>query len=1074
MNLASLSIKRPTFIFSILVAMIIMGLIFMSRMPVRLMPDVEYPYVVVTIQYPGAGPEEIENRVSRRVENSMSAISGLKHITSISQDGYSTTYAEFELSKNPEIALQEIKDKIAEIRRGFPDDIEEPVIQKFDAESMPIMIVSLKADMNPKELYDFGDEYYRKELLRVDGIANIWMAGGTRREILVSVDRDKLEQYDTTLTAVSNSIANNSINVPVGRVSVGDDDISFRSIGEYRNVEDLKEVIINFHGNEVPVSVGDVATVSDTIMERFTLGRINLKEDGKQVREQTLLLIIFKQSKANEVNISNGILKKVDELNEFYKDAKGNPKLTVVMDNAKIIKMNIADVRSTIFEGIFLAIIVVYFFLGSWRSTFITALALPNSLIGAFVFMYLFGFSINVISLMSLSLAVGLLIDDAIVVRENIYRHYEEGEEPDVAAQKGTDEVALAVIATTASVIAVFLPVGFMSGLIGQFFKEFGLTVVFAMFISLLDALTIAPMLSAYIIPSHKEEIKKANKKVSFFHKISSFLRTITVDLFNKCFDILIKAYEKTILFIIHNKIKVLVITVIAFALSLSLINKIPKNFIPTSESGEFSIAVETAPDSSLARTNSICLKIEDTVMAMDEVEFAVSSIGNRNRELNVASIYVRLVDYKKRNLTTEDVKEIIRKKLKTELDKSVIVSIDNSSGMGNSKPFSLLLYGRDTKQLSDLANALMAKFENISGLVDLTTNYRSGKPEYQIDITPAKAKEFGVTSLMAGNELRAMVEGNTPAVFRANGLEYDVRVRLNDSQRTLMDSFNNLYIYNVNNRRIKLSRVAELKDAEGPTKIYRRDRSRYIQISGNLAKGATLGPIQTEVEKIIADHQENPDNKALWNEITFGYSGNLEEQQDLFKNIAIAGILSVIFIFMVLASLYESVITPFTIMIALPLGFIGGLLAIFIVGGALDMFVMIGFIMLLGIVAKNSIILVDYIQQLMRRGKSIDRAIVEAGKVRLRPILMTSFALAAGMLPTALALSEVGKFRQNMGIVVIGGIISSTILTLLVIPAIFEYMDRFRLFLRKIFGRPQKRKIDKDFSSEAKTTNAG
>ena len=1070
MNLASLSIKRPTFVFCILVAIMIVGVIFMNRMQVRMMPDVEFPYVVVTINYPGAGPEEIENRVSNRVENAMSSISGLKHITSISQDGYSTTYAEFELTKNPEIALQEVKDKIAEIRRAFPDDIDEPVVMKLDPESRPVMTVSLKADLPPKELFDYGDEYFRKELLRIDGISRIWMAGGTRREVRVAVDRNKLDQYDTTLSAVSSAIENNSLNVPVGRVSIGNDDISFRSMGEYRTVKDIEEVVVNFYGNDVPVSVGDLGVVTDTVMERFTMGRINLKEDGKVTREQTLLLRIYKQSKANEVNISNGVLKKVKELNERYKGMEGNPLLTVVTDNAKVIRANIDDVKNTIFEGIFLAIIVVYFFLASWRSTFITALALPNSLIGAFVFMYLFDFSINILSLMSLSLAVGLLIDDAIVVRENIYRHYEEGEEPDVAAQKGTDEVALAVIATTSSVIAVFLPVGFMSGIIGQFFKEFGLTVVFAMLISVLDALTIAPMLSAYIIPTHKE--KKKQKLNPIVERVSTIFRLLTVVWFDKVYLVVLNIYEKTIRFIVKNKIKVLFVTLLIFAGSITLIWKIPSNFMPVSESGDFRIAVETSPSASLAKTSETCIKIEDAVMAMDEVELAVVSIGSNNRELNIADIYVRLVDHKLRKKTTEEVKNEIRKKLPEILDKTTIVSLNEASGgMGNQKPLVLLLFGRNTTQLSNLADEMITKFKEIPGLVDLSTNYRSGKPEYQIDIDPVKAKQFGVNSVMAGAELRAMVEGNLPAVFRANGLEYDIRVQFQDGQREIMDSFKDLYVFNMNNKRLKLSRVATLKQAEGPTKIYRRDRIRYIEISGNLSKGYTLGPVKAEIERMMTEHKSNPKNKDLWGGITHQYSGNAEEMETLSKNIAMAAALSVIFIFMVLASLYESIITPFTIMVALPLAAIGGLIALYVTNGSLDMFTMIGFIMLLGIVAKNSIILVDYIQQLMRRGRNVEDAIIEAGKVRLRPILMTSFALSAGMLPTALALSEVGKFRQSMGIVIIGGIISSTILTVLIIPAIFEYMNSFRLWTRKLLGRPAKRKIDSEFDKEAKIT---
>jgi len=1065
MNLARISIKRPTFVFAVLIAAIIIGLIFMSRMQVRMMPDVEFPYVSVNIRYPGAGPAEIENRVSNRVENAMSAISGLKHITSVSQDGYSTVFAEFELSKNPEAALQEVKDKIASIRRSLPADIEEPVVQQYDPEARPIMTLSLKADLSPRELYDMGDENYRKELLRVDGVASIWMAGGTRREVQVLVDKQKLNHFEITLTAISNAIAQNSINVPIGRISEGDRDISFRSMGEYRTADDIKQVVVSFYGNDVPVTVGDVAVVMDTTTEQMSLGRIVFKENGQITRHRTLLLRIFKQSKANEVAISNGVLRKVDELNARYKGAKGDPLLTVVNDNAKVIRSNITDVRNTIFEGIFLAVLVVYFFLASWRSTLITALALPNSLIGAFIFMYIFGFSINIISLMALSLAVGLLIDDAIVVRENIYRHYENGEEPDVAAQNGTDEVSLAVIATTSTVIAVFLPVGFLSGIVGQFFKEFGLTVVFAMIISLADALTIAPMLSAYIIPSHKKtaEVKRETSLRKIFSKLTKMIRFLTVDWFEKLYHKTVAFYEKAIRFILRFKLAALIVTFVIFIASLSLALGIPRNFLPTQEGGEFRIAVETAPGASLNKTNAICMQMEDILMNMPEVDFVVVSIGNSNSELNVADIYVRLVSESKRKLLTEDVKTLVRKKFSGMFDDSVIISLNDSGtafGSGQ-KPFSVMFFSRDMKTLSELGSQFREKLKNVPGLVDLGVNFRQGKPEYQVDIDSKKAKEYGINSAAAGMELRAMVEGNLPAVFRTDGLEYDIRVRFAKEYRNIARLFNEIYIFNTNYKRIKLSRVASLVEAEGPTKIYRRDRARYVEITGNLSKGASLGPVQNAVEKIINQSRANPANKELWSGVSRDYGGNIEEMKDLQKNMAMAAILSLIFIYMVLASLYESIITPLTIMVSLPLAAIGGLAALFLARGALDMFTMIGFIMLLGIVAKNSIILVDYIQQLMRRGKSVEEAIVEAGKIRLRPILMTSFALAAGMFPTALALSEAGKFRQDVGIVVIGGIISSTILTVLVVPAIFEYMDSFRNWTRNKFGRRGGRKID-------------
>lgn len=664
---------------------------------------------------------------------------------------------------------------------------------------------------------------------------------------------------------------------------------------------------------------------------------------------------------------------------------------------------------------------------------------------------------------MSLSLVVGLLIDDAIVVRENIYRHYENGEDPDDAAQNGTDEVSLAVIATTFSVIAVFLPVAFMSGLIGQFFKEFGLTVVFAMAISVLDALTIAPMLSAYIISPHNKPINnKPNLFIRAFEKYSIFIRRCTVDWFEKVYSSILNFYEKILRLVVKHKIKTLIIVFSVFLISLLpvALGKIPMNFMPVSETGEFNISITATPDYSVAMTDQLSSMAEDIIMSLNEVDFLVVQVGGNN-QLNVTNMNVRLIPSSKRKRSTEDVKTLIRQNLTAALDPAIRISVNSTGGMGgNQKPFAYLLYGRNTVQLSTLADKVIDGLNKIPGLVDLTTNYQSGKLEYQVDISPVKAKLFGINTTAAGLELRAMVEGNTPAVYRTDGQEYDIRVVFEPAQRLIMDSFNDLYVANVNGKRIKVDRIAQLKKAQTSNRIYRKDRSRFIQISGNLAKGYTLGPIQKEVEEVIA--QSKKENADLWKGVTTEFSGNYDDMKDLSKNIMMAGALSLIFIFMVLASLYESIITPFIIMVAIPLGSIGGFLALFVSGQSLDIFTMIGMIMLLGIVAKNSIILVDYTQQLIVKGRpSIDEAVIEAGKVRLRPILMTSFALIGGMLPTALALTEVGKFRQGVGILTIGGIITSTLLTLLIVPALFEYTYTFRLYLRKKLNRPPTRKVD-------------
>ncbi|MDR1194845.1 MAG: efflux RND transporter permease subunit, partial [Endomicrobium sp.] len=561
MNLAKLSIKRPTFIMAILMAVLILGLVSYSKLSVRMFPDVDFPYVGAIITYPGAGVNEIEQLVTKPVEDAMSGVSGLKHLTSINQDSLSIVFAEFELSKDPDIATQEVRDKIGQIRQNLPDDIEEPIIMKADLDSMPLVTFSLKSDtLSPKQLYDFAYDIVSKDFSQVSGVSQISIIGGSKREIHVNVDKTKLKEYELTLTALAAKVQANSLNVPAGKVDRGAKEIMYRTMGEFAAVKKINDVVVSFVGNDVPVTVKDVAVVEDGVIDETSRARLDFKDkDGNVIYEPSLLLHIYRQAKGNDVAISDEIKKKMEEVNEKYQKYEGTPKITLISDSAQGVRMNLADVKDTIIEGIFLAIIVVYFFLGSWRSTFITVLALPNSLIGAFVFMYAFGFSLNVISLMSLSLAVGLLIDDAIVVRENIFRHYEEGADPVKAAIDGTNEVTLAVIATTSTVIAVFFPVAFLSGIMGQFFREFGLTVVFAMLISVLDALTIAPMLSAYIIPKHKEasKIKKRSGASQSFAKFRDALvyvfRLCTVVWFNKVFAFVEFCYKGIITFIVKK-----------------------------------------------------------------------------------------------------------------------------------------------------------------------------------------------------------------------------------------------------------------------------------------------------------------------------------------------------------------------------------------------------------------------------------------------------------------------------------------------------------------------------------------
>jgi hydrophobe/amphiphile efflux-1 (HAE1) family protein len=1098
MNLAKISIKRPTFVMALLIIVLVLGLISLGKLNVRMFPDVEFPYVLIMTVYSGAGVSEIEQLVTKPIEDAVSGISGLKHIQSINQDNTSIVFGEFELAKNPDIAAQEVRDKIGQIRLSLPDDIKEPIIMKADINSMPIVALSLKSDsMTPKQLYDFADDVVSKDFAQVAGVSEVKIIGGSKREIHINADKEKLKEHELTLTSLATRIKSNSLNVPAGTINRTSREISFRTIGEFKSVEQINNVVINFVGNDRPIVVKNVAEVEDGIVKETSRARVDVKKDGKIFYDSVLLLDIYRQAKGNDVAVSDRIKKKMLELNEKYEQFDGSPHLTLISDAARGVRMNIEDVKSTILEGVFLAVIVVYFFLGSWRSTFITALSLPNSLIGSFVFMYAFGFSLNVLSLMSLSLAVGLLIDDAIVVRENIFRHYEEGKTPVEAAVDGTNEVTLAVVATTGTVIAVFLPVAFLSGIIGRFFKEFGLTVVFAMIISIIDALTIAPMLSAYIIPQHD---KKVAKKWKIQRAAIKIFRILTVDWFNVFFSIFERLYKKIISFIIRAKLvdiafgkkkrhftiswkfMIIIIAIFMFLMTIVIAKRCLKTtFMPASEWGEFNIKICAKPGTSLEQMDKYTKDIEGIIMSNPNIECVSPTIGSGNMFAslaNEASIYVKMVPdngrkglfskndkilvLPRRTYTSSQMKDYLRKVLNEKFKDELEISIVRQSlGGSTGSEFVMELSGEDVEILYEVARHLKEKYKVITNLVDVQSNYKPGKPEVQIQMDSKKMETLGVSSVMVGNEIRAMIEGAKAGKYRENGLEYDILVKFSDKYHDIDKNFDTIYVNNMNNKLIKLKNIAIAKEVSGPTQIFRKDRSRFITVEGNVANGGTIGEIQKQAVEIFNKEKSLPENLEKWRNIKCTFSGRVEDMGEMFESIITAAILSILFIFMVLASLYESVITPFTIMTALPLAIIGGVFALLISNQPIDMFTLIGMIMLLGIVAKNSILLVDYIQQQMRNGLDMDNSIIKASSIRLRPILMTSLALIAGMLPTALGLSEVGQFRRGMGIVVIGGVISSTVLTLIVVPSLFGYMDKIRCFFRKIAGRPDKRMID-------------
>jgi HAE1 family hydrophobic/amphiphilic exporter-1 len=996
-----------------------LGGLSLSKLGVDLFPDITFPVVSVVTYYPGASPAEVEVDVSKIMEDELGSISGLEDMYSNNKDGVSIIVCQFTLETDIKYAQQQVRDKLSAVRSQLPDDIKEPVIRIAAPSDTPVAVVSIEAVLDDAKMYDLVEYTIKQKLEQADDVGRVEIIGGRKREFHVDLDKNKLKGRDISAIMVSNQVGLSGKNIPAGNIQGQVEDLSIRSLAEFKSVDDIENSIISFVGNDVPTAVKDVGKVSESLEDEQSRAFIN----GKKA----LLLQVYKQSDTNTVDVVKAIKKKVDELNQILSSKEGAAKLTIVQDSSWPIIANVKDVRDTILLGIILTVLVVYLALGSGRSTFITSMALPNSLLGAFILMAVAGFTVNVITLLSLSLAVGLLIDDAIVVRENIFRHLEMGEKPKEAAAKGTKEVMLAVVATTLVIIAVFAPVSFLTGVVGRFFKSFGLTVCFVMAISLLDALTMAPMLSAYL--AGKQEHKERKNWV--------------LTKFKKFEDQLSVFYERVLVHTLKHTRRVLLISLGIFLVTFSTIVWIPKSFKQAADNGEFTVYLKAAPGTSLIQSERYAKEVDNIIRGNKLVALTVTTIGGGTDDPNNIGIYVKMIDKsERRGFSTTKFKDVVRAATKDYAFLSPIIS-DTVGNFGSKQPFLLYVRGDDLVELKKISDKLMAKFKDHPALKDVMTSYEEGKPEFQIVFDKRKSEALGVSNNMAGMELRTFVEGQTPTKFKIADNNYDVRVRLQEDQRDLRKIFETSYVPNINNRLIPLRMVSKGIETTGPTEIDRLDRARYVLISADIApKGPGMSKAMEDINTFFKKEGKLPKG------YDYVFEGQAKTFGELISSMLLAGAIGLIFMYLILASLYESFIIPFTIMLVIPLALCGAFFALFVTGMGLDLFSMIGCIMLLGVAAKNSIILVDYTHQLIEQGVERKEAIVRAGKTRLRPILMTSFALLAGMAPIAFGLSELSSMRQAMGVAVMGGVISSTILSLVVIPAVFTYIDDFRIWL--------------------------
>jgi len=1026
MKLADVSIERPVFSTMMILALVVLGLFSYVKLNIDQFPDVDFPFVTATTVLPGAGPEQIETDVTKKIEDAVNTIAGIDHIQSISQEGVSIVIIQFKLEVKGQQAAQEVREKIAAIRGDLPADIKDPVIQRIDPASTPIFTLTVSGERSDKELTAYTKDVIRKRLENVPGVGRVDLIGGAEREIQIIVDRDRLQAYNLSIQDVTMSVAAANVEIPAGNLNQGTRQILLRTMGKFTNVEDFGNVIVASPGGKV-VHLSDVARVEDGVKEQESLSRVN----GKAA----VGLSILKQSGSNTVRVADAINKQLAKLSaELPPDVH----ITIARDNSTFIRDSVNDVVFDILYGGLLAVIVVYLFLANMRATLISAIALPTSIIASFIIMYALNFTLNSMSLLALSLAVGLLIDDAIVVIENIYRHMQHGETAIEAAKAATAEIGLAVMATTFTVVAVFVPVAFMPGIVGRFFYEFGITVSVSVLVSLFVAFTLTPMLASRWLSEKDEELTNEGGR----------LRRILY-WFNHSFSWMSQKYRGAIRWSLGHRKTILFGSLTVFLFSFFLMRLLGSSFFPSMDQSEFLVVATSAPGSSLEQTSRLCASAEAVLHSFPEVTTTLTTIGAGSDPVTKGTILVKLVKKAERKKGVEQLMDQARAEIGRIAGATFGCQLPGGVG-GNQKPVILSVRGDNLATLEKLAQQVEHVMKTTPGAADVENSLETSKPEVRLSIDREKASDLGVNVGMIAQNARAMVDGAVATKYQEGEEQYDVRVRLGKQDRSSLENVRAMLFKSSKEGAggqkvlIPLSSVADIRQGSGPSKINRFDRQREIRIDANLS-GRLLGDV-------LGDAMARARAIGVPAGYSIGVVGMGEIQAESFGNIFLSLGLAIIFVYIVLASQFESFKHPFSIMLALPMSLIGAVFALLIAKSALSVMSLIGIIMLMGLVTKNGILLVDFANVLRDRGFERSDALVEAGATRLRPILMTTFAMVFGMVPVAFAFGEGSEFRSPMGQAVIGGLVTSTLLTLFVVPVMYSVLDDFS-FTRMISG---------------------
>ena len=1047
------SLKNPVFATMVMLAIVVLGLFSYQRLKVDQFPNIDFPVVVVTVDYPGASPEIVESEVTKKIEEGVNSIAGINALTSRSYEGTAVVIIEFQLHIDGRKAAEDVREKVATVRPNLRTEVKEPRVLRFDPASRPVWSLAVLPDEQASanantaapsavELTTWAEQVLKKRLENVRGVGAVNLVGATKREINIYLNPQALETYGVTPEQVVSAVRNENQDLPVGAIRSLAQERVVQIDARMQRPEDFGRIIVarkgaasaGQAGPSAPIRLDQVARVNDGAQEVESLALYN--------GQRTLLLSVQKAQGDNTIEVVDGLNAAVVDIRKLLPPGV---RLEVISDSSRPIRVAVANVRQTLIEGAVLTVLIVFLFLNSWRSTVITGLTLPIALIGTFLFMNMFGFTINMITLMALSLCVGLLIDDAIVVRENIVRHVQMGKGAYAAAMDGTQEIGLAVLATTLSIVAVFMPIGFMGGIIGKFFHEFGITIVAAVMISMFVSFTLDPMLSSVWHDPSIHAHGQRTEPVTFYDKT---IGRVT-GWFDRATDALAEGYQHILRWSLVHKLATLFIALGIFVLSIFMVPLLGTEFVPKADFSETTVNFYTPVGSSLEATEAKAKQVEGILRELPEVRYTLATINTGSAQGKMyASIYVRLVDRKDRSRSVDAMSTVLRERLQR-VPGITVTHVGLLDPVGGQKQIEFSLQGPDLRELERLTAEVSEKIRHIPGLVDLDSSAKPDKPVIALEVKRDVASDLGLSVAQMATSLRTLVAGTTVGNWRApDDQTYDVNVRLAPESRTAPQDLERLPFAlsatDGTTRIVRLNQVAQVSESTGANQINRRDLTREVAVNANVAQ-RSAGEVSADIRKAL-------DSVVFPPGYRYQFGGSTKNMAESFGYAISALVMAIIFIYMILASQFKSFLQPLALMTSLPLTLIGVVLALLMFRSTLSMFSIIGVVMLMGLVTKNAILLVDFAirareEHVNDAGQIVPglpraEALLLAARVRLRPILMTTLAMIFGMVPLAFALSEGSEQRAPMGQAVIGGVITSSLLTLVVVPVVYCYMD--------------------------------